>query len=188
MLSIAFAAVLTLFFPTRSMPQLTPTPTLDRLAIPVVPANPTPIDLGRQVYYQNCMPCHGDVGQGLTEEWRNVWAEDHRNCWEKGCHGGRRNDEGFPLPQTIPAVIGPEANSQQFESSLALVAYLQETHPPQRPGKLDPAEYEEVAAFLWHENQRDETAFPLATVIVAGGLALVLAWLVWRLRVRRADR
>jgi len=45
-----------------------PTPTIDRLATPVMPPSPQPADYGRQVYYLNCMPCHGDVGQGLTDE------------------------------------------------------------------------------------------------------------------------
>jgi hypothetical protein len=153
----------------------------------VVPENPTPVDLGRQVYYLNCMPCHGDVGQGLTEEWRNVWVDDHRNCWAKGCHGGRVEDEGFPLPQTIPAVMGPEANSMQYASSDELKAYLLRTHPPQRPGALDEAEYKEVTAYLWHENRRDEATVPSAAgVIVAGVLALAVLLLVLFYRARRA--
>jgi hypothetical protein len=133
------------------------------------------------------MPCHGDVGQGLTEEWRQVWVDDHRNCWAKGCHGGRPEDEGFPLPQTIPAVIGPEANLMQYASSDELKAYLLQTHPPQRPGALDKVEYDEVAAFLWHENRRDEVSIPSAVgVIVAGGLTLVALSLVLFHRARRA--
>ena len=109
MLPVVILALLCVASPSRSESPIVPTPTLDRLATPVVPENPTPVDLGRQVYYLNCMPCHGDAGQGLTEEWRNVWVEDHRNCWAKGCHGGRLEDEGSPLPRTIPAVMGPEA-------------------------------------------------------------------------------
>ncbi len=161
---------------------------LDRLATPVVPENPTPIDLGRQVYYLHCMPCHGDVGQGLTEEWRNVWVEDHRNCWGKGCHGGGADDEGFPLPKTIPAVIGPEASMMQQATFAELTAYLQRTHPPQRPGKLEKQEYEQVAAFLWHENQRDTaTVSPAPAVILLGGLgvaAIALLLLYYTRRVR----
>jgi len=31
--------------------------------------------------------CHGDHGQGLTEEWRSSFASDQRDCWQSGCHG-----------------------------------------------------------------------------------------------------
>lgn len=173
----------------RSSSSITPTPTRDRLATPVVPENPTPVDLGRQVYYLNCMPCHGDVGQGLTDEWRNVWVEDHRNCWAKGCHGGRLEDEGFPLPKTIPAVIGPAATLAHQATSDELLAYLQQTHPPQRPGKLEKVEYEEVTAFLWHENQRDEIAIsPAPAVIAAGCLTVVAVSLLLLYRARRRRR
>jgi len=159
---------------------------LDRLATPVVPDNPTPIDLGRQVYYLHCMPCHGDVGQGLTDEWRDVWVEDHRNCWGKGCHGGRSDDEGFPIPRTIPVVIGPEAGMMQRVTFAELTTYLQQTHPPQRPGKLEAQEYEQVTAFLWHENQRESAAVSLVpVVIVVGGLGVTAIALLLLYRARR---
>ncbi len=182
LLLIAIVTLLSSASPVQSDSSLTPTPLIDRLATPVIPENPTPIDLGRQVYYLHCMPCHGDVGQGLTDEWRNVWVEDHRNCWGKGCHGGRADDEGFPIPKTIPAVIGPEAKMMQQTTSAELLTYLQRTHPPQRPGKLKTQEYEEVTAFLWHENQRDSaTMSPL--VIGVGGLGIVgIALLLYRVR------
>ncbi|CAG0931820.1 S-disulfanyl-L-cysteine oxidoreductase SoxD [Thermoflexales bacterium] len=150
-----------------------------------MPENPTPRDLGRQVYYLHCMTCHGDVGQGLTEEWRKVWVEDHRNCWGKGCHGGGRDDEGFPIPRTIPAVIGPEAAMLQQTTSTELIAYLQRTHPPQQPGKLEKQEYEQVTAFLWHENQRDTAAvLPAPMVILFGslGVAAIALLLLYHLR------
>jgi hypothetical protein len=175
--------------PTRSEGPIVPTPTLDRLATPIVPENPTPADLGHQVYYMHCMPCHGDVGQGLTDEWRNVWVDDHRDCWARGCHGGRADDEGFPLPKTIPAVMGAEASTLQYASSDELNAYLVRTHPPQRPGALEKAEYEEVTAYLWHENRRDEaeTTVPSAIgIIVAGILTLAALLLVLFYRARRA--
>jgi hypothetical protein len=159
---------------------------IDRLATPVVPENPTPSDLGRQVYYLHCMPCHGDVGQGLTDEWRDVWVEDHRNCWGKGCHGGRVDDEGFPIPRTIPAVIGPEAGMMQRVTFAALTTYLQQTHPPQRPGELDAQEYEQVTAFLWHENQREPAAMsPVPVVIVVGGLGVTAIAFLLLYRARR---
>ncbi len=186
-LLILFTALLCFTSPVRSQGPIVPTPTIDRLATPVVPDNPTPIDLGRKVYHLNCMSCHGDVGQGLTDEWRNVWEADHRNCWAKGCHGGRRGDS-FPVPRTIPAVIGPEADLQHYTSSDELVAYLQQTHPPWRPGALAKAEYQEVTAFLWHENQRDKAVIhPALFVIIAGVSTIIAIVIVLRYRARRMD-
>ena len=131
-----------------------PTPTIDRLATPVLPASPQPRDFGQQVYYLNCMPCHGDVGQGLTDEWRAVWEEDHQDCWASGCHGGRAGDEGFPVPRTIPAVIGAPPVLGNFHTSEDLFEYLKQTHPPQRPGALSDTDYHNVTALLWEASGR----------------------------------
>jgi hypothetical protein len=126
-------------------PQPTPGQEEDRLAIPTPPANPTPIEQGKIVYYYHCMPCHGDVGQGLTDEWRQVWVEDHRNCWARGCHAGRQGDEGFPIPRYIPEVT----NLPQYKVPADLHDYLHETHPPQEPGRLSDDQYWSVTAFLF---------------------------------------
>ena len=77
-LSLAMAALISVLFhqavigAVRSI-DLTPTPTLDRLATPVMPESPMPIDIGRMVYYNNCMPCHGDKGQRLTHDGCERW-------------------------------------------------------------------------------------------------------------------
>jgi mono/diheme cytochrome c family protein len=167
--------------PAKQATQPVMTPTPDRLAIPVLPASPTPLDIGRNVYYYNCMPCHGDRGQGLTDEWRAVWVEDHQNCWARGCHGGRVDDEGFTLTRKVPAVIG--SGLKRFQTLDELVAFLRDTQPPQRPGALSEADYDAVAVFLMHENGRppgaagvDEVAV-LSLMVVAGvffiGIVLV---------------
>ncbi len=129
---------------TLSSAPITPQPTPDRLAIPTPPENPTQAEMGNIVYYYHCMPCHGDVGQGLTDEWREVWVEDHRNCWARGCHGGRIEDEGFPLPRYIPGV----QDLSFFSTPEDLHDYLALTHPPQRPGALTEEEYWAVTAHL----------------------------------------
>jgi len=127
-----------------------PQPTPDRLAIPVLPPNPSQADLGLQVYYYHCMPCHGDKGQGLTDEWRKVWVEDHQNCWARGCHAGRQGDEGFPLPGYIPGVH----DLSRFSNPQDLFIYLKTTHPPQKPGTLKEDEYRHVTAFLLQQADR----------------------------------
>lgn len=139
----------------------TPSPAFDRLAEPTLPANPSQEQLGSYLYYYNCMPCHGDRGQGLTDEWRMVWVEDHRNCWARGCHGGRQEDEGFPIPKVIPAVIAIESSVSvaltNYSTSEELTTYLKDTHPPQQPGRLQDDEYQALAVYLWAANMREES-------------------------------
>lgn len=131
-----------------------PVPTVDHLAIPELPENPTQVDIGRNSYFYNCMPCHGDRGQGLTDEFRETWVEDHQNCWARGCHSGRAGEEGFPIPTVVPAVAVEPGALQSFTSSTALHNYLEETHPPQQPGILPEEDYWALTAFLLSENGR----------------------------------
>lgn len=137
-------------------PEPTPDPYL-RLATPVIPANPSESELGSLLYWYHCMPCHGDQGQGLTDEWREVWVEDHQNCWARGCHTGRPGDEGFPIPRAVPAVIGSPAALVGFAGVSDLAAYLHAAHPPQRPGALTPEECRAIAVFLLDANERGQS-------------------------------
>lgn len=172
-----------------------PTPTPDLLSPPVLPENPTQVDHGRVAYWYNCMPCHGDLGQGLTDAWRQTWVEDHRNCWARGCHGGRVEDQGFPLPKTIPAIVGSPRLFERFPRPEDLVAYLVATHPPQQPGALKDEEYLALAAFLWAENGQpaptlerslrpEDSAKPhiLTLAVAALGVFSVAAITFWGLK------
>jgi hypothetical protein len=150
-----------------------------------MPESPTLIDLGRGVYYMNCMPCHGDRGQGLTDEWRAAWVEDHQNCWAIGCHGGHVEDEGFKLPRTVPAVIG--TGLTRFQTELTLHDFLVKTQPPQRPGKLTAEEFQEVAQFLWAANNRSAPP-PDATALGLGAASLVLGVIASGYVIRRLTR
>jgi hypothetical protein len=144
-----------------------PTPTYDPLAIPVLPENPTQFDIGKNLYYYNCMPCHGDQGQGLTDEWRHVWEEDHQNCWGRGCHGGRQNDEGFPIPTNVPAVILANEGLAPYSNPQVLFIYLQRTHPPQEPGRLAEDDYLALSAYLWQANGKapvEAVQLPIASI------------------------
>jgi mono/diheme cytochrome c family protein len=125
-----------------------PTPEPDPLAVPVLPDNPTSIDLGRVTYFYHCMPCHGDKGQGLTDEWRGVWVEDHQNCWSRGCHGGKPDDQGFPIPRFVPPVMPPYASLARYGSVDDLSEFLHTSHPPQSPGVLDETDCQNLAAYL----------------------------------------
>lgn len=104
------------------------------------------------------MPCHGDHGQGLTDEFRALWVEDHQNCWARGCHGGQPKDEGFPIPTFVPPIAGVN-HLAAFDSEQELFEYLKATHPPQYPGDLKDDEYRALAFVVFWMNYR-ATASP----------------------------
>lgn len=145
-----------------------PTPTYDPLAQPELPPDPTDLEMGRYLFWRHCMPCHGDVGQGLTDEFRVLW-EEHANCWDRGCHGGKRDDEGFPIPTIVPPIVTAD-HLWQFTSEAELFAYLKATHPPQYPGHLENEEYHDIALILFQMNDR-----PLDEIIAVSPTATSVA-------------
>lgn len=153
---------------------LTPTPTYDPLVEPPLPEHPTELELGKNLYWHWCMPCHGDVGQGLTDEFRGVWEPDHQNCWARGCHTGRKEDTGFPIPTVVPAIVIADKLAQ-FPSLQALADFLQATHPPQHPGLLQADEYHAIAAYVFTMNDRpleDSTPTALPTPLPTSTVSL----------------
>jgi hypothetical protein len=148
--SIFIGLTLLTVLPSRA---LTPTPTYDPLVEPPLPAHPTELELGRNLYWHWCMTCHGDQGQGLTDEWRAVWVSDHQNCWARGCHAGHNGDTAFPLPTVIPAIVGNHP-MQKFPALADLFTYLKGTHPPQHPGSLEEKEYHAIAVYVFALNNR----------------------------------
>jgi hypothetical protein len=132
----------------------TPTATPDFINTPVVPENPSQVDLGRDSFWYNCMPCHGDHGQGLTDAWRETWPDDHQQCWNRGCHGGRLEDEGFPIPRTIPPVFDLNYMQKRFPTESALFEYLSTKHPPQNPGCLEEDDYWALTAYMLFETKQ----------------------------------
>lgn len=99
------------------------------------------------------MPCHGDRGQGLTDEFRSLYVED-QNCWARGCHAGRPGDQGFPIPRSVPAVISSSGDLPPFATAEQLFGYLRATHPPQYPGHLPDDEYWAISAYVLDQNHR----------------------------------
>ena len=69
-LGVGVTAVIILTLSSLALAQGTPTPTVDRLAAPPTVPAPNQADEGAQLYWLYCQPCHGDQGQGLTDEWR----------------------------------------------------------------------------------------------------------------------
>jgi hypothetical protein len=139
-------------FPTFAL-ILSSTPTLDRLAEPPLPPNPTQLEKGKYLFWLNCAACHGDRGQGLTEEWRNVYVED-ANCWARGCHAGHNGDKGFPIPRMVPAIISASGDLPPFKTPEQLFEFLHTTHPPQNPGFMPDGDYWALTAYLLDQNGR----------------------------------
>jgi hypothetical protein len=124
---------------------------MERLAEPTLPAAPSQADHGAQDYWLYCLPCHGDRGQGLTDEFRETYPPDEVNCWQSGCHGKRPYEFGFTLPTQIPAVIEGQALAK-FADAAQLNAYIRATMPFWKPGSLTEEESWRVTAFLLREN------------------------------------
>lgn len=131
------------------------TPTTDRLAAPPTVENPTQADNGAQLYWLHCQPCHGDVGQGLTEEWRAQYPPEDQNCWESGCHGNRPYENGFTLPEVVPPVTG-NGSLLQFETLGQLYTFTRNAMPYQMPGHLSDEEYLAIVAFLARAHEVDD--------------------------------
>jgi hypothetical protein len=147
------------------------TPTYDPLAEPLLPPNPTELELGRNLYWHWCMTCHGDQGQGLTDEFRGIWDPDHQNCWARGCHAGRKEDFGFPIPTVVPGLVNGN-HLAQFNSLQELADFLKATHPPQSPGVLADEEYHAIALFVFTMNGRaPETEISMTAPISTSTIA-----------------
>jgi len=119
----------------------------DRLAPPSMSDPPTLVEQGHYNYYLSCMVCHGDRGQGLTEEWRNAGDPADANCWQSHCHAANHPPEGFVLPRYAPPLIGVGTLSR-FQTVGQLHGYIQSAMPWQMPGSLDDEVYWQLAAFL----------------------------------------
>jgi mono/diheme cytochrome c family protein len=129
--------------------QLVPTPTPFRNP---TPTPPTPGGHGHDLFYIYCMPCHGDQGQGLTDEFRNrQYPPEDTNCWKSGCHGNQPYANGFQLPHTVPALIGPNTLTK-FATARNMYDFMHTAMPFNKPGSLSDVQYLQVLAFLLEQN------------------------------------
>lgn len=121
---------------------------------------PTQISQGAEAYYLVCMACHGDRGQGLTDEWRNLLDEPDRNCWQSKCHAANHPPGGFVFPKIVPALASPGMLAR-FETAFDLYLYVKTEMPFQAPGSLSEEEYWQLTAFLLSLNRVDPGPLPL---------------------------
>lgn len=142
--------------PTRPTPTPAPTvpgavPTMDRLAAPPTVAAPNQADEGEQLFWLHCQPCHGDRGQGLTDEWRAQYPPEDQYCWNSGCHGPQPYDQDFLLPTVVPAVIG-DGTLQKFTTLDSVYRYVSVSMPYFFPGDLTTEEYLAITAHMARAN------------------------------------
>jgi cytochrome c len=154
---------------TRVAPNATPG--VDRLAAPPTVVNPNQADIGAQLFWLHCQPCHGDQGQGLTDEWRAQYPPEDQNCWKSGCHGDRPYQNGFTLPHTVPALLGL-GTLGHFATAADLYAFMSHAMPFQAPGSLKPEEYWAITAFLLRGHGLPAASLPVTDAAVAARIPL----------------
>jgi mono/diheme cytochrome c family protein len=132
----------------------------ERLAAPTLSDPPTQIELGHHEYWMSCMVCHGDRGQGLTEEWRDVLDPEDQNCWQAKCHGAAHPPYGFQIPRTSPLIMGTGALTG-YKTAADLFEYLRVKMPWSYPGLFDDKQYWELTAYLLEANKVDLGEDPL---------------------------
>ncbi len=190
------------------VPELSLTLTANRLAKPVMSSPPTQADKGAEYYWFVCLPCHGDKGQGLTDEWRTVYGPEEMNCWQSGCHGKRHPPEGFELPHIVPPVLGATALGR-FNNAEELHHVIATSMPWYRPSYMTAEQSWQVTAYLLRQqgimppnvtlNEGNTPIFRLrtqapaveeerpVTAAIIGLLVVGVVGIVWHYR-KRAER
>lgn len=138
--------------PTPTPNETQVTPTKDRLAPPPTVENPTQLSEGAYLYWLYCIPCHGDMGQGLTDEWRAEYPEEDQYCWNSKCHGTNPPEPyGFQIPTVVPAIVIPHGGLERFDTMGEVYYYTRGSMPLELPGKLTDEEYLAIMVFLANE-------------------------------------
>ncbi len=90
------------------------------------------LEVGKQVFATNCASCHGDVGQGLVENWKQTdeagnFPAPPLNGTAHTWHHSKMvlletiNNGGIPLGGTMP----PFKDALSDEEKEAVIAYIQ---------------------------------------------------------------
>ena len=143
-----------------ALQQLTPTttpmsltPTEDSWVIVDLPEDATQLEYGAEVYRLVCKACHGDKGQGLTDDWRAQWEPEDQNCWQSKCHAQYNHPpDGFYMPQ-VPAVLGQPIRN--FGTALNLYTYNHKFMPWHDRGSMTEKESWSVTAYILKINGID---------------------------------
>jgi hypothetical protein len=127
------------------------------------------LQLGWETYRIWCSACHAYSGEGLTAAWRSTWAPDDQNCWQSKCHSLNHPDDGFLLPHSVPAIIGPGI-LDHFQDGATLFRYVSTWMPYQEPGVLSGEQYYAVLAHVLNANGIDYGAGTLGPDNIGGVL------------------
>ena len=132
-----------------SMPSATPTFDMRRLDKPQMPAVLSQVDEGQLIYWGICLACHGDWGQGLTDEFRlGAFGEDS-NCWQSGCHGKKHPPQGFEIPKTLTfPTLNSAGSLGRFQNAQQLYDYVVMMMPWWKPRSLGSEKAWQVTAYL----------------------------------------
>jgi hypothetical protein len=117
-----------------------------------LPPDASQLEYGAEVYRLVCKACHGDKGQGLTDDWRAQWAPQDQNCWQSKCHALNHPPDGFYMPVS-PAVVGPPLII--FETALDLYNYIHRSMPWHDPGSMTEKESWSATAYILKINNVD---------------------------------
>jgi hypothetical protein len=79
---------------------------------------------------------------------------DHQNCRARGCHAGRADYQGFPIPHIVPAIISTTGKLPSFSAPEQPFQFLCTTHPLQHHGYLLEDKYWAISAYLLEQNER----------------------------------
>jgi len=118
-----------------------------------LPVTATQLEYGAEVYRLVCKACHGDVGQGLTPEWRATWNPADQNCWQSKCHALNHPPDGFTFP--VAPAINNLTKISAFPTARHLQAYIQFTMPWYKPGGLTDERAWQVTAYVLQLNGID---------------------------------
>jgi len=133
---------------TPAMPPASP----DSWIIIDLPPDASQLEYGAEVYRLVCKACHGDRGQGLTDDWRAKWNPEDQNCWKSKCHALNHPPDGFYMPIS-PAVVGPPLKI--FETALDLFNFIHNNMPWHNPGSMTENESWSVTAYILKINNID---------------------------------
>lgn len=134
--------------PTPVVPSMPPSND-DSWIIIDLPATATQLEYGAEVYRLVCKACHGDKGQGLTDDWRAQWSPEDQNCWQSKCHAANHPPEGFYMP-IAPAVVGLPV--QIFDTALDLFNYIHNFMPWHNRGSMTEKDSWSVTAYILKMN------------------------------------
>jgi quinol-cytochrome oxidoreductase complex cytochrome b subunit len=142
-------------------PQATPTFNLIQREPPPTVYPPVQADNGAQSYWGMCLDCHGDHGQGLTEEWQSAFAPEYRDCWQSGCHGMDVPENSFEIPQTgVPALAGA-GSLASFSNAFELQTQIHDNMPFFPTGSLTSEQAWSLTAYVLRLNDRQLTGLTL---------------------------